>query len=236
MKLILLVLTEADLKALEPAKLWLRHNKPEALWILHSPHLGVSGPDVTQAIDREIAALDIDMQKASDVKDFLRAQDLLQSQETKRIERDKVLRQGYKNLASDELAKAHDRLFADFNTGDLANVADVTMLSAPHDRDGVLEMLLSIKGVWNKDFPHGEYALAWPEALVHVAKPEDKPMDTIVVNFTPREIREKQLRDSRYGGVRSTAIRHNIVVKEGETNKPFETLIEEILVKEGFAA
>jgi hypothetical protein len=225
MKLILLVLTEEDLKALKAVEANLKANKPEAVWILHSPHLGVSGPDVTRGIDQELAALDAEMAASATRKDFLRAQELKEMIDSKRIQRDTLLRSGYKNLPQEQVQQIHDKLFAAFFTGELGSRVDITALAEPYDRDEVLEMLLQIKGAWNKDFPHGSYILAWPESLSFNGMAQltvPPPVET------PRERREAELRASRYKGVMNVSKKLGLPVDGVD----YETMIQAILEKE----
>lgn len=231
MKYVLLVLTQADLDAMPKAVAWFSEKRAEALWIIHSPHLGLDTKPILDAAEAEINKLEDLQLEAIKVQDFSRAQELKNSIAAVRMERDRSLLNAFRAIEPTIRQKSYDRMFKPFfpdagGFGRLAEAVDITTLPDIYERDQIPELLMRLKGSWQEYFNYGTINIVSPDAFPAPSNghaPPPPPQD-----IPAREARELELRKGRYMGIKKVATGYGLPVE----GKGFDELLESILVYE----
>lgn len=170
MKYVLLVLTQADLDAMPKAVAWFTEKRAEALWIIHSPHLGLDTKPILDAAEQRISKLEDDQLAAIRVEDFARAQELKNAIAAERMERDRSLLNAFRSIEPTIRQKSYDRMFKPFfpdagGFGRLAEAVDITTLPDIYERDQIPELLMRLKGSWQEYFNYGTINIVSPDAF-----------------------------------------------------------------------
>lgn len=164
--LILLIFTEADLKAVPEAAARLKTMGIERLWILHNPHLGMPYPATAKALDEEITINTTGMNTMAARQNFTDAAKYRDAANDLRVKRDLEIKNAYKGIPQADIEKAYDAAFAPISqesTG-IPNILREAVAD-PLSADQVFQYLHGQTAAWVDQFPHGEYAIFWIRAL-----------------------------------------------------------------------
>lgn len=163
-KVILLVLTDEHAAALPKAVQALKSLKPESLWFVHSPHLGVVDEKLISEIDKEIAQWHESMLQASTRMDYEAAKTFKEGWDKRRMNREEALRVGWTKVDAVTRDKQYGALFGQFMT-DYGMPTIITTLSSVPDPQNPFGLMRELHSAWPKPFEHGKYIITWPTAL-----------------------------------------------------------------------
>jgi hypothetical protein len=166
-KLLLLVQTEADVQHLDGAAQAILNSAITGVWVVFSPAITVNASEAAAKLDVEIAQLDTAERAAADRKDYTAAAGYKTQREGKELDRQKVLRDAWKNAPAEERQRKTKEIFAPFGDALKAKglAVKITGHSDHYDRDQWVAMLNSLSGVWFKEFAPGTFVIGWPEAV-----------------------------------------------------------------------
>lgn len=166
-KLLLLVQTEADVQHLPAAAQAILASPITGVWVVFSPAVTVNASEAAAKLDGEIDALKAAERAAADRGDYAAAAGYKAQREGKELDRQKALRDAWKNAPAEERQRKTKEIFAPF--GDVLKAkglaVKITGHSDHYDRDQWVAMLNSLSGVWFKEFAVGGFVVGWPEAV-----------------------------------------------------------------------
>jgi hypothetical protein len=166
-KLLLLVQTEADVQHLPAAAQAILASPITGVWVVFSPAVTVNASEAAAKLDGEIDTLKAAERAAADRGDYTAAAGYKTQREGKELDRQKALRDAWKNAPAEERQRKTKEIFAPF--GDVLKAkglaVKITGHSDHYDRDQWVAMLNSLSGVWFKEFTPGAFLIAWPEAV-----------------------------------------------------------------------
>ncbi len=234
MKVIIPILSDADLAALPAAISHLKSQKAEGFWILHSPAICLSTPDGLKEIDQEIAALKSAKEAASRRDDFPAAQSYKEQIDAKILDKDALVRGAHKSLPESVRAPLYAKALEVATKSGMPGIVDC--LPDVIEASEVFKLLDNLTARWPEQFEHGDFVMAWPRALAGavpapVAAPAEPVAPRIPKPPKPVLTRAEELRESRFGGVRSTAQKLGVF----EDGVKMDVLIERIIAKENEA-
>lgn len=163
-KIILLVLNDADAAQIPAAVEKLRKIKPEGVWVIHNPHLGVTDEKLLAGFDKEIEGLNQAMRDAVKREDFEAANAYKLKRESREVDRQLAIREGWKSVPKEKLQVAYDRLLKGLDASVAQNIL-VTTLRDSCDPKDIFSVLHGLRGEWPVALSHGSYVVAWPASL-----------------------------------------------------------------------
>lgn len=182
--LILPIFNDTDAAASGKVVPFLKSLKPQRVWLILAPSVGVTAKDATKDIDARIARLEQDKNAAVGREDFAAASQFKQQIEDAKTERDNALRDGWRSVPTAQRDAAYDKVAAPYGElGQVGAAVQMTILSEDFANDNLLGMLNSLRPQWPAEIPHGEYALVWPQSVrnapdVGMTAPASKPAAT----------------------------------------------------------
>lgn len=163
------VLTPQDAEALPNLVQYLAAQKPLAVVVMHNPSLGVTGESATKDVDAKIAATEKAESDAAARKDYPAAEQFRQQLEGLKLERQDVLREGWRKVSPEARDKAYSETIlkpfvAAFETSNTTHVRQITLLEdVPNEN---LFMTLANMGkAWPNCLPMGDFAVMYPRTI-----------------------------------------------------------------------
>jgi hypothetical protein len=247
-KLLLLVQTEADVQHLDGAAQAILNSAITGVWVVFSPAITVNASEAAAKLDVEIAQLDTAERAAADRKDYTAAAGYKTQREGKELDRQKVLRDAWKNAPAEERQRKTKEIFAPFGDALKAKglAVRITNHSDHYDREQWVAMLNSLSGVWDKNLTSGGFLVAWPEAVetmipkdwAQITKEVFKTSGPVVRQEIPTEVVTKVDQEPKSRRDELTSMKYFTLVGAAKkagvdpTGKKGPQIIEEILAAE----
>lgn len=237
------VLTAEDAAALPLLADHLASVKPEVVVVINNPSVGVTNQDLTATIDKQILEVERSKQEATAREDFDAAKNWKGRLEELKMDRQTLLREGWKKVSDEVRFAAYDK-FLEVLKAKLGPLG-TTIQNIPLSEDSTYETLFltlsTLQKVWGNLLPEGRFSLVYPQSAPKLAssKPPEavspnpkveaapKPSKpAVVAPLDPREARSKEL--SRYMKLKAVAKEKGISME----GRPWTEVRDEILAQE----
>lgn len=162
MNVILLVQTPEDAAALKDCAAGLARLTPEALWLVHSPAVLVDLGAANAEIDKNIAAVQAQIEICKNREDFTGCENYKQQRNALILQKAAAATEGYKTMTPEQQQAATTRVFGEFWAAKPAPKMHLTMHTQHHETKDWIGMMNSMVGNWPAEMVHGQFIVAWP--------------------------------------------------------------------------
>lgn len=230
------ILTPEDIAAIPRVVEYIQSVKPLAVVVLNNPSLGIAPADATAKIDAQMADLEESKKQAVAREDYEGAAQFRKLIEDKKMERQDVLRDGWKSVPQDKRMQSYDQFVQPFVAP--WHVRQI-VLQEDAGYDNLLHTLANMSSNWPNCLPPGQFSLVYPRSI-GPKKSTPQPVQTVSTpkrvettpkaskrpveaNLSPREARRKEL--SKYMKLVKVAKDYNITIEKGQSSKAVEAVL-----------
>lgn len=166
MKLLLLVQSDTDAKAMESAAKAIKSSPVKDIWVVYSPAISVDQSAAASKFDTNIAELLEAEKKSAALGDYTAAAGYKASREEQALDRAKALRDAWKTVPQNERNDRVRALFTPFiETLKTGYNIKISGHQDHFDPDQWVQLLTSLGAAWNPAYTPGSFTVAWPSSL-----------------------------------------------------------------------
>lgn len=168
-QLLLLVQSQSDVDALPAAAEAIRAQGYDGLWVLFSPAVLVDTAAASAQHDRDVAALNAQIDQCAKVRDFAGAQSYQVQLDAAILEKSVKTKESWKTMTAAQQEEAKVRVFDAFFAAKPAPNIRPEMMHEHYSNSEFIAALNAHKKAWFTPYTPGSFVLAWPTSFVEKA-------------------------------------------------------------------